>query len=535
MSAIAQAEGYGLEAQLEEIREYCERQGWEIVHEFHDIASGAKSAKDRGGLDAAIAAAKRGEYEVLVVREVSRFSRSAIDAFQTAETLHEVGAYVCDVNGRKSSDELEFMILSAVAQHERKQINERTRGGMKVAARKGKYGGGPPPFGYAVHATRDKSDDNWNTLVVDDEEAKTVNHLFELAALPDASILKTAREAERRGLVNRDGLPFSKTHLGELLRNPIYLGDGIEREVLGEQVVTPAPAIVDPALFHQVGEALERRKLRYYPRSNEKHRYPIRKRIVHVHPDGSIWGMGGEYPKGRREERLYRCQSWREHRVECPGMSPPDTPGHLQRTSIPAVVAESYILKLGLALMEEPDRIAEMADDATRTKLAVLENRDTRADIERRIAGLDAERKRTLEQNRKGWITDDETENVLTDIAAKRADLEADLARITSTLDVDSLAERLMQVRVDENPPDWWADYDPPVPGVVTPTDPEWPALVAGLTDEANGVAPDFDGDLSDWAKDWVAHIVTTLDLTLVIEDNYLDARATMVDPRDAA
>lgn len=213
------------------------------------------------------------------------------------------------------------------------------------------------------------------------------------------------------------------------------------------------------------------------------------------------------------------------------------TPKHLQRTSIPAVVAEGYILKLGLQLMEEPDRIADMADEATRTKLAVLENRDTRADIERRIAGLDAERKRTLEQNRKGWIDEDETEGILTEIAAKRADLEANLARITSTLDVDSLVERLMRVDVGGEAPDWWTmgGYEPPEPGNITPTDPEWSALVAGLTDEAKGVAPDFDGDLSDWAKDWVAHIVTTLDLTLVIEDNYLVARATMVDPRETA
>ena len=535
VSTVQQEQGYGLEAQLDETRAYAKTQGWEVVSKYSDVASGKRKFTDRDGLDAAINAAKRGEYDVLLVREVSRFSRTFRDALEAVEVLKQVGVHVSDVQGRSSKDKMVFGMLSLVAEDERERINERIKGGMRVAARKGKFGGGPAPYGYAVHPTRDKESPEWNTLVINEDEPKNVQALFDLYSLPDASIMRVYKEAKERGLLNRDRKPLSKTHIGELLRDRIYIGEGRQREVLEEIVVTPAPGLVDPDQFAAVQSQLESRKLRYYPRSNEKHTYPLRKRIVHDHGD-TMWGMGGAKPK---RGRVYRCQGSREENGRyCPGTSPADTPERFKMRSVPADIAESYILKLGLDLLDEPEKVAELADQATRTKLALAGNGKTQAQVERKLTGLDAERKQALEQNRKGWLSDDETEAELSHIAARRAKLEAELHRLTQTLDTDTLVDRLARIRVGDDLPDWWDSlgYAAPEPGEIAPGDPDWEQVKAGLLDEANGEAPDQEpGTLSEWAKDYVAHIVTTLDLYLVIPEggSYLDAYAVMSGPRE--
>lgn len=396
--------------------------------------------------------------------------------------------------------------------------------------------GGPTPFGYRV--AEDKS------LILDEEEAETVRTIFDLAVSPEASITNLVEDLRDRGVVNRRGRPFSRTHLGELLRDPIYAGRGRaitmggtnkKGEVLGvpeETVTLPAPGVIDPDTFDAIGRALDRRRKRHYD-PQQFHMYALAGRIVHVHDDGTVWGMGGEFPKGRRHERLYRCQATKG--PGCPGTSPEGTPAYRRRTSVGAAHVERYVLELGLRMVDDPEAIQEMADEATRTRLALESTQDSREELERRLEALDKERQETLEQNRKGWLSEVETVEVMEDIARRRDDLEAELAAIGRKVSVEDIADLVSRITVSpESAPDWWEAYfAPPRAGTVTPADPEWKSLVGGLRDEVSGAAPDQDPtELSEWARTWARHLVETLSLTVVVEPDGT-IQATTTDPRE--
>ena len=68
-------EGKSIPAQLAEMREFVgRREGWEVVVEFTDLAQ-TGTDMDRPGLQAMLAAAEQGTFDVLVVHELSRLSR----------------------------------------------------------------------------------------------------------------------------------------------------------------------------------------------------------------------------------------------------------------------------------------------------------------------------------------------------------------------------------------------------------------------------------------------------------------------------
>jgi len=59
------------------MREYAERQDWDIVGELPEVMSGTR--RDRPQLQLALAMAARHEFDVLLVHELSRLSRSVYD------------------------------------------------------------------------------------------------------------------------------------------------------------------------------------------------------------------------------------------------------------------------------------------------------------------------------------------------------------------------------------------------------------------------------------------------------------------------
>ncbi len=109
---------------------------------FVDRASGARS--DRPGLDACIAALQPGD--TLVVWRLDRLGRSMPHLVTLVEELlgKKIGfRSLCDgaIDTTTASGELMFNIFSALAQFERRLIQERTRAGLSAARARGRKGG----------------------------------------------------------------------------------------------------------------------------------------------------------------------------------------------------------------------------------------------------------------------------------------------------------------------------------------------------------------------------------------------------------
>jgi DNA invertase Pin-like site-specific DNA recombinase len=128
-----------------ELREYCERRGWELkVYKDHG-QSGAKS--DRPALNTLLADMRRRKIDVLVVWALDRLARSLRQLLTIAEECRSLGVDLVslkqNVDTTLPAGRLTFQVLGAVAEFEREMLRERVRAGMAQARRAGKNVGRP--------------------------------------------------------------------------------------------------------------------------------------------------------------------------------------------------------------------------------------------------------------------------------------------------------------------------------------------------------------------------------------------------------
>jgi DNA invertase Pin-like site-specific DNA recombinase len=92
---VSTSNGQDPEMQLRELREYCERRGWEIAAEFVD--AGVSGAKDsRPELNRLLAEAHRRQFDAVVVWKFDRFARSVSHLLRALETFRCLGmAFQC--------------------------------------------------------------------------------------------------------------------------------------------------------------------------------------------------------------------------------------------------------------------------------------------------------------------------------------------------------------------------------------------------------------------------------------------------------
>jgi DNA invertase Pin-like site-specific DNA recombinase len=121
--------GLGLDGQKTALETYAQQQGARIVAEYREVESGKR--KDRPELTKALAHARRSK-ATLVVAKLDRLARNV--AFLSA--LMDSGAdfVACD---NPHANRFTIHILAAVAEHEARQISERTRTALQAAKRRG--------------------------------------------------------------------------------------------------------------------------------------------------------------------------------------------------------------------------------------------------------------------------------------------------------------------------------------------------------------------------------------------------------------
>lgn len=135
------------ENQMLALREYCQRQGYEIVVEYVDHVS-AKSG-DRDRFKAMFDAAYRREFDLVLFWSLDRFSREG--ALATLQYLEKLTSY--GVHWRSHTEQYLdsagifkdaiLAILATLAKQERIRISERVKAGMDRARKEGKEFGRP--------------------------------------------------------------------------------------------------------------------------------------------------------------------------------------------------------------------------------------------------------------------------------------------------------------------------------------------------------------------------------------------------------
>jgi len=118
------------ELQVRELREYAERQGWQIADIYEDVSSGAKVS--RPALNRLIADARARKFDCLLIWKLDRFGRSLVDCLNNIKILEENGIRFIavtqglDTDLQNPASRFLLHVLGAAAEFERALIRERT-------------------------------------------------------------------------------------------------------------------------------------------------------------------------------------------------------------------------------------------------------------------------------------------------------------------------------------------------------------------------------------------------------------------------
>jgi DNA invertase Pin-like site-specific DNA recombinase len=135
-----------LETRLLDLREMAKQRGHEIVREYTDTISGAKSK--RPGLDQLMADARRHRFDIVLVAAFDRIARNVRHFLDVLDELNHLGIEF--VSKRENVDtsgplgRAMLTIIGAIAELERDLIRERILGGMRRAKLEGRRIGRAP-------------------------------------------------------------------------------------------------------------------------------------------------------------------------------------------------------------------------------------------------------------------------------------------------------------------------------------------------------------------------------------------------------
>ena len=131
------------ENQISQLKEYAQKQEWEIAYIKTDTCSGSKSVEERTGLNEAFTLAHQKKYDVLLFWSLDRFSREG--SRKTLEYLTRLDHYGVKwhsyteqyISSLGVFADAIISILSTLAKQERIRISERTKAGLDRVRSKG--------------------------------------------------------------------------------------------------------------------------------------------------------------------------------------------------------------------------------------------------------------------------------------------------------------------------------------------------------------------------------------------------------------
>jgi len=243
---------FTIEAQDSKLDSYANSQdGWSIVAKFSDDASGA--SVNRPGLQRALAAAKAGKFDVLLVYRVDRFSRRIRDLVWLLDELDQTGVVFRSAtepfDTSTPAGRMLVQMLGVFAEFEREMIIDRVINGMERKASKGQWTLGVAPEGLEV-------DPDTQHLRPVTAEVPIIEEIFDLYTVRRQGARAIAKDLSQRGIRRRSGRPWSFKTIIDVLVNPAYVGVVAFRDIYCEDA---HPAIIDRETFDRAQHILTER------------------------------------------------------------------------------------------------------------------------------------------------------------------------------------------------------------------------------------------------------------------------------------
>lgn len=208
-----------LETQKEFFLEYTKRTGDNLIKLYADEGISGTKIKNRKEFQRMLADAEKGLFDMVVVKDISRFARNTVDLLQSVRRLKSLGIETQFLTANMTSmgnSEFVLTIFGALAQEESANTSKRIKFGKKMNAEKGRVPN--IVFGY------DKTIGDYFNLSINANEAKAIRQIFQWYTEEGYGGSKIANMLNERGIKTKRGNNWSQNSVCRILTNEIYTG-----------------------------------------------------------------------------------------------------------------------------------------------------------------------------------------------------------------------------------------------------------------------------------------------------------------------
>lgn len=380
-------------AQQRYFKEYIARRPeWELYAVYADKGITGTSTKHRTQFNRMIHDACMGRFQLIITKEVSRFSRNILDTISYTRELKALGIGVLFVNDGihtlEPDAELRLSIMGSIAQEESRKISSRVKWGQTRQMERGIV------FGHSMLGYDIKN----GQMTINPDGAEIVKLIFYKYGIEKKGTTTIARELREAGYRTCTGnTNWSNSYIIKILKNEKYAGDLVQKKTItpdylsharqynnGEEALVVLhdhhDPIIDRDLWNTVQEERHKRSRHRASGSVQVTRYPFSGKI-----------KCGECGAGFVSRRKYRAdgsayQCWGCFRAANEGKRRAD----LQENAVGCDVGKLLRDEAITSMMQQSLCVLQIDTDQLIDQTTSLAVEAIQAD---RIPGMDDERK----------------------------------------------------------------------------------------------------------------------------------------------
>lgn len=208
-----------LETQKNFFTEYAAKNGHHLVKVYADEGISGTKTKNRRAFLQLMRDAGSHSFEMLVVKDISRFARNTVDLLQNVRTLKSLGIETLFLTANMTvlgQSEFVLTVFGALAQEESANISKRVKFGKKENAKKGRV----PNLVYGYNKTKG----DYFNLTINEREAEIIRQIYRLYLNEGYGASRIANTLNEQGERTKRGCRFSQNAICRILTNEIYTG-----------------------------------------------------------------------------------------------------------------------------------------------------------------------------------------------------------------------------------------------------------------------------------------------------------------------
>lgn len=217
VSTAKDAQLESLENQIEFFSQYADAHQYELFRVYADEGISGKQAKNRKEFIHMIEDAKSHLFDMVVVKDISRFARNTVDLLTATRELRASGIEVQFLSNNQTilgNSEFVLTVFGALAQEESASLSKRVKFGKKMNAQKGRVPN--QVYGY-------RKVDTFHLEILD-EEAELIRSVFDMFVNQGLGTRRICAKLNDEGCRTRSQVLWRPTTVRRMMKNPIYCG-----------------------------------------------------------------------------------------------------------------------------------------------------------------------------------------------------------------------------------------------------------------------------------------------------------------------